>query len=173
MASRRLAADAGQGLPDPWPDAVLEAARSRLRDVPDALDVAVARTDLGQAKKPFWWRAVGFLQWLAALAALAGLTWLIVRYVLLFLGLPDLRGPEIGRVPLPTLLFIGGLLFGLLLSVVVLPIVGAGARRARTRAERRLRASIAEVAEGYIVAPIRDVLASFADARQGLETASK
>jgi len=173
LAARALAADAGRGLPEPWPDAVLEASRSRLRDVPDALDVAIARADLGQTDKPAWWRLVGFLQWLGALAALGGLLWLVVRYVLLFLGLPDLRGPEVGRVPLPTLQLGGGLLFGLLLSVVVRPFVGIGARRAKLRVERRLRSSIAEVAERYIVAPIRDVLAAYTDARRALGVAEK
>ncbi len=172
MAARTLAADASQGLPAPWPDAVLEASRSRLRDVPDALDVAIARADLGQADTPVWWRLAGALQWLGALAALAGLTWLVARYVLLFLGLPDIRGPEVGRLPLPTLLLAGGLLFGLLLSVVVRPFVGAGARRARIRVERRLRSAIAEVADGYIVAPIQDVLTSYADARRALRAAA-
>jgi len=172
MAARALAADASQGLPAPWPEAVLEASRSRLRDVPDALDVAIARADLGQAVTPVWWRLAGFLQWLGALAALGGLTWLVARYLLLFLGLPDIRGPEVGRLPLPTLLLGGGLLFGLLLSIVVRPFVGIGGRRARNRVERRLRTAIAEVADGYIVAPIGEVLTAYADARRALRTAA-
>jgi hypothetical protein len=172
LAARALAADAGKGLPAPWPEAVLEASRSRLRDVPDALDVAIARADLGQADTPVWWRLVGFLQWLGALAALGGLTWLVARYLLLFLGLPDIRGPEVGRLPVPTLLLAGGLLFGLLLSIVVRPFVGVGGRRARNRVERRLRSSIAEVADGYIVAPIGEVLTAYADARRALRAAA-
>jgi len=102
LASRGVADRVGEGLPEPWPEAVLSASRSRLRDVPDALDLAVASANLGMPTKPFWWRLVGALQWLGALAALAGLAWLVLRYVLLFLGLPDLHGPELGRVPMPT-----------------------------------------------------------------------
>jgi GTP-binding protein EngB required for normal cell division len=171
MATRGVADRVSDGLPEPWPEAVAAASRSRLHDVPDALDVAVAKADLGVATTPFWWRAVGFVQWLGALAALAGLTWLVVRYALLFLGLPDLRGPDVGRVPLPTVMLAGGLLFGVLTSIVVRPIVKAAARRARLRVERRLRTAIAEVASTYIVAPVREVLRCYADARRALESA--
>jgi GTP-binding protein EngB required for normal cell division len=172
MASRTVAEQVSTGLPEPWPEAVLAASRARLRDVPDALDVAVASADLGMASKPAWWRLVGALQWLGALAALAGLTWLVVRYFMLFIGLPDLRGPAVGRLPLPTVLLLGGLLFGLLLSIVVRPVVRLGARRARAQAERRLRTAIAGVAADFIVAPIRDVLRSYADARRALASAA-
>ena len=134
LASRTLADQAGAGLPEPWPAAITAASRSRLMDVPDALDVAVAGADLGMARKPFWWRLVGFLQWLGALTALAGLVWLTVRYVMFFLGLPTFDGPQVGRFPLPTVMLFGGLLFGLLLSIVVRPIVNFAARRARARA---------------------------------------
>jgi GTP-binding protein EngB required for normal cell division len=171
MATRGVADRVSDGLPEPWPEAVAAASRSRLHDVPDALDVAVAKADLGVTTTPFWWRAVGFAQWLGALAALAGLTWLVVRYALLFLGLPDLRGPDVGRVPLPTIMLAGGLLFGVLTSIVVRPIVKAAARRARLRVERRLRTAIAEVASTYIVAPVREVLRCYADARRALESA--
>jgi GTP-binding protein EngB required for normal cell division len=173
MASRTLAEQAGAGLPEPWPESVLAASRSRLRDVPDALDLAVARADLGLTDKPAWWRFVGVLQWLGALAALVGLVWLVVRYLLLFLALPDLQGPSVGRIPLPTALLGGGLLFGLLIGLVTRPIVSAAARRVRSRAERRLRGAIAEVAEQFIVAPVRGVLGAYADARQSLDAAAR
>ena len=173
LATRGVAERVSEGLPEPWPEAVAAASRSRLHDVPDALDVAVARADLGVATRPLWWRAVGSAQWLGALVALAGLTWLIVRYLLLFLGLPDLSGPDVGRVPLPTVMLAGGLLFGLLTSIVVRPIVNRAARRVRLRVERRLRLAIAEVAATYIVAPIREVLRAYADARHALDAARR
>ena len=58
-ALRALADHASEGLPDPWPDAVRAAARSRSADLSDALDRAVAGTDLGPTGKPAWWRAIG------------------------------------------------------------------------------------------------------------------
>ena len=50
LALRRLADDASAGLPDPWPDTVRDAARSRAGDLADSLDRAVATTDLGVAR---------------------------------------------------------------------------------------------------------------------------
>ncbi|GAA2586996.1 50S ribosome-binding GTPase [Dactylosporangium fulvum] len=171
LASREVAEEASAGLPEPWPAAITAASRSRVDDVPDALDVAVASADLGMERKPFWWQLVGALQWLGAAAALAGLVWLAVRAVFAFLGLPNLDGPQVGRLPLATALLGGGLLFGLLLAVVIRPVVGIAARRARARAERRLRATIADVATTHIVTPIRDVLRSYDDAREALSAA--
>ena len=79
---------------------------------------------------------------------------------------------SMGRLPLPTLLLGGGLLFGVLLAVVVRPFVAMAARRARARAERRLRAGIADVASTHIVAPVQEVLRSYDDAREALAAAA-
>jgi hypothetical protein len=65
-------------------------------------------------------------------------------------------------------MLLGGLLAGLLLSVLLRPVVDWGARRARRRAEQRLRASVTEVAREYVVAPVREVLNAYAQAREAL-----
>ena len=128
----------------------------------------MAETDLGMTRKPLWWRAVGLLQWALTLAAVAGLGWLIVGYGLRALGLPKLDYPMVGDVPLPTLLLLGGLLVGLLLWLLLKPIVNWGARRAQRRAEQRLRAAVTEVGREYVVAPVREVLNAYAQAREAL-----
>jgi hypothetical protein len=168
LSVRGVAARAAAPLPPVWAPALNSAARSRAADLPDALDRAVAKTDLGMARKPFWWRVVGLLQWTFTLAAFAGLGWLIAGYAVRALGLPALDHPKVGDVPLPTLMLLGGLLLGLLLWLLVKPIVHWGARRARRRAEQRLRASITEVARQYVVAPVREVLSAYAQAREAL-----
>ncbi|WP_433212321.1 GTPase [Dactylosporangium sp. CS-047395] len=173
LAAREVAAKASEGLPEPWPGAITTASRSRVDDVPDALDVALASADLGLARKPFWWSLIGGLQWLGAAVALAGLVWLAVRAVFALLGLPNVSGPTVGSgIPLATLLLGGGLLFGLLLAVVVRPFVALAARRARARAERRLRNAIGGVARTHIVAPVEEVLRSYDDAREALAAAA-
>ncbi|MEV8514929.1 GTPase [Dactylosporangium sp. NPDC051484] len=173
LASRELATAASEGLPEPWPAAIAAASRSRVDDVPDALDVAVASADLGLNRRPVWWRLVGALQWLGAATALAGLLWLGVRAVFALLGLPNVDGPKVGAgIPLATVLLGGGLLFGLLLAIVVRPLVGIAARRARVRVERRLRESIAAVAGTHIVVPVQEVLRSYDDAREALAAAA-
>jgi len=76
-------------------------------------------------------------------------------------------------VPMPTVLLLGGLLAGLLLALLVKPLISAAAGRAARRAEQRLTAAVDEVAEAYVVTPIREVLASYAAARESLERAGQ
>jgi GTP-binding protein EngB required for normal cell division len=165
LALRRLADDAAAGLPDPWPGALHEAARSRASDLADSLDRAVAATDLGIAKKPLWWRAVGLLQALLAATAVAGGLWLLGLYALTVLRLPEPEPPQIGIVPLPTVLLIGGLVAGVLLALLSRAMAVIGARRRRARAEARLRESVAEVAENLVLAPVRAELAAYSSLR--------
>jgi GTP-binding protein EngB required for normal cell division len=168
LSLRAVASRAAAPIPDVWAPALNSAARSRSADLPDALDRAVARTNLGMSRQPFWWRGVGLLQWLLTIAAVGGLLWLIGGYAIRVLGLPALNYPKVGDVPLPTLLLLGGLLLGALLTLLLKPIVNWGARRARRRAEQRLRAAITEVAREYVVAPVREVLNAYAQAREAL-----
>ncbi len=171
LAVRRLAQHAGRGLPEPWPVAVARAARSRVADLPDALDQAVTRTDLG-LRVPFWWRLVAVLQWLVTLAALVGLGWLAVRLVFSALALGDIITPRVGRVPIPTALLVGGLLAGLLIATLTRPLAGFGARRARRRATARLRAAVDTVARELVIEPVRAMLRRYAQARDALARAS-
>jgi len=170
LGVRMIGDRAGETLPEPWPAAVSAAARSRLDDLPDALDQAIVSTKLGVVH-PVWWRFVGAVQWITTVAALAGLGWLAVRYVLFVLGLPVSAGPLVGRVPLATVLFLGGLLAGVLIAAAVRPLVRMAARKARDRAGIRLRGSVTVVARDLVVAPVRDVLHAYADARQALGSA--
>ncbi len=171
LALRALADRAGDSLPPPWRASVLAAARSRMDALPDALDVAVARTDLGLSRTPTWWRLVGGLQWLAALVALIGLLWLAVRYVMFALALPGLPTADVGRIPLPTALLVGGLLAGLLMSFLVRPIVRVAAGRKRRRAVARMRAGVERVGQELVVEPARAVLRDYAKARATLRSA--
>jgi GTP-binding protein EngB required for normal cell division len=168
LSVRAVAARAAAPLPDVWAPALNTAASSRTADLPDALDRAVAKTDLGMSRTPLWWRAVGALQWLFTLAAVVGLGWLIAGYAVRALGLPALDHPKVGDVPLPTLLLLGGLLLGLLLWLLLKPVVNFAARRARRRADQRMRAAVTEVAREYVVAPVREVLNAYAQAREAL-----
>jgi hypothetical protein len=170
LSVRSVAARAAAPLPEVWAPALNAAARSKTADLPDALDRAVAKTDLGMDRKPLWWRGVGLLQWLFVLTAVGGLGWLIGGYAIRALSLPALNYPKIGQVPLPTLMLLGGLALGVVLWLLLKPIVNWAARRARRRAEQRLRTSITEVAREYVVAPVREVLNAYAQAREALTT---
>jgi energy-coupling factor transporter ATP-binding protein EcfA2 len=173
LAIRTVADRSGAALPAPWPAAVTSAARSRLDDLPDALDRAVAATDLGMERRPAWWRVVGALQWLVTLAAVAGLGWLALGYGLRALGLPALDYPRLGEAPWPTVLLLGGLLAGLLVAALTRPVVRWAARRARQRAERRLTISVGTVGEEYVLTPVRGVLTRYGRAREALRDATR
>lgn len=171
LAVRTVAERAGADLPAPWPAAVLTAARSHAGDLTDALDAAVGSTDLGVARRPLWWRAVGLLQWTVTLVALLGLLWLGLRLALFAVGLPDLiPAPLVGRLPVPTVMVFGGLLAGLLLSAVTRPVIGVAARRKAARAERRLRHAVDRVADDLVLSPVRAVRNAYRDARAALPT---
>jgi GTP-binding protein EngB required for normal cell division len=173
LAVRSVGEHAGQGLPVPWTAAMLVAARSRTIDLGDALDRAVVGTDLGVDRKPFWWRVVNVLQWLVTVAALAGAIWLLARVGLIALGLPTYDVLHVGRVPLATLVLAGGVLAGILLALLVKPLIALGARRARSRAERRLRTQITDVSTAYVIDPVRLVLRDYSEARAALLEAAR
>ncbi|GGJ89251.1 hypothetical protein GCM10010123_18550 [Pilimelia anulata] len=173
LAVRRIADRTAGALPEPWPAAVLAAARSRRDELPDALDVAIVRTDLGLHRVPTWWRVCRTVQWLGAIAAVLGVAWLIVDYVLRVLGLPPFVVARIGDLPLQGHLAGGGLLIGVLGALLARPLVRIGARRARRLAERRLDAAVTEVAREYVVAPMRDVLNAYAGLREALASADR
>jgi energy-coupling factor transporter ATP-binding protein EcfA2 len=169
LAVRTLADHASERLPDPWPDAVRAAARSRTADLADGLDRAVAGTNLGLTGKPVWWRLVGAVQTLVTAAAIAGGLWLAVLYVLTVLRLPEPGTPMVGNVPLPTVLLIGGVLAGFLIAMLARLLARLVARRRSARAEARLRAAVSEVAEELVVTPIRVELDAYGTLRSALE----
>jgi len=173
-AVRRAREVMADGLPQAWRDDLrrtVEVSEGRLAD---RLDRAVAGTDLGPARVPFWQRAVGGLQWLLALLALAGALWLLALVVLGFFQLDDVVPlPRVEGLPLPTLLVGGGLLAGLLLAVLSRPLVGARARRRGRAADRRLRTAIDAVTEEELLGPMADVRADATRFRTAVETARR
>jgi GTP-binding protein EngB required for normal cell division len=171
LAARGAATRASAGLPPPWPDAVLEASRSRLSELPTALRAATTLVpDFDGGTTPWWWRLVSGAQWMSAGVALVGACWLLVGWVLQLLSLP-LTHPQVGTVAVPTVLLAGGLLTGALLAVAVQPLVGWASRRAQTRTARRLRASLVAVGHEYVLAPVHQVLGAYAEARAALHAA--
>ena len=114
-------------------------------DLGDALDRAVMRTPL-RTRNPLWWGAFNLLQWLLALAAVLGLAWLAVLAGMAWLRLPEPGTPRVGILPVPTLMLLGGLVLGLVLSALARPLARIGARRRRKVIARRLRDSVGVVA---------------------------
>ena len=164
LAARTLGSRAAAGLPEPWTSAITAAARSRLNELPYALEEAVSGTDLGSRRTPVWCRLIGGLQWLLLAAAVAGAGWLLTGYLLARLSDDHLR---------PALLAGAALLAGLLLPVLTLPLVAIGTRRARRRAATRLRTALTEVTDELVLRPVSERVGRYAAAREALETARR
>jgi len=164
---RRLADEASAGGSEPWRAAVRAAARSREDELPDALDQAVARTDLRARDRSWWWPVLDVLQWLAVLTWVAGLAWLGVNALLAFLGVPPPPMPMVEElwipIPLPTVMMVVGIAAGILLAVAGSALAAVISAWHRSRARRLLRAAVREVAHEYVV---EEVDASLVRARE-------
>lgn len=172
LATRNLAGRAGDGLPIPWAEAVDAAVNPAGGQLTDALDRAVVSTPL-RGRNPLWWKVVGVCQTLLALAAVAGLLWYLVLWILTWLQFPHPSPPLLwDLVPIPFLLLVGGVVLGLLLALLSRALAGVGARRRAARVEHDLRKNIAGVAETEIIAPVAAVLARHARTRESLAVAA-
>ena len=153
-AVRQFADAASDGAPGPWRAVIRGAAREGRERLPDALDQAIAGTDLKAGRGSWWWTAFNAVQWLGLLTALGGLGWLGVLAALAYFQLPVPEVPRVQGWPVPTVLVAGGVLLGIVLAVAARFIAGAAARARAAAAGRRLRASVAAVAEDLVVAPV-------------------
>jgi GTPase Era involved in 16S rRNA processing len=166
---RALADDVSDGLAQPWVAAVRRASTSRLDQLGDRLDAALAATQLGGSRLPFWTGAVRVVQWLLFVAAVAGLVW---TGVLAGSGkLQDGDTPRVGGVALGLVLLVGGLVLGIVVGVVCRIALGATARRRAADADARLRASVTEVSHELVIAPIEVELVAYTAVRSGVSRA--
>jgi GTP-binding protein EngB required for normal cell division len=171
-AVRTLADEAAQGLTRGWADAIKQAARSSEDALPDRVDRAIATTDLDLAQHRRWWQLVRVLQWLLVAAVVAGLGWLGVSFLLVYLQLPPLPVVTWWGLPAPTVLLVGGVLAGLLLAGLARIFVEVGARRRTSQARQSLRAAIARVTGELVIDPVKAEQDRYEKARLALERAS-
>lgn len=153
-AVRAFADAASAGAPGPWRAAIRGAAREGRERLPDALDQAIAGTDLGANRKAWWWGVFNVVQWLALLTALGGLGWLGVLAGLGYLQLPVPEVPRVEGWPVPTLMIASGVLLGVFLAVTGRFIAAAAARARANTARRRLHGAVDTVARELIVEPV-------------------
>ncbi|VXB28251.1 GTPase [Arthrobacter sp. 8AJ] len=170
-AVREFAESASEGAPGPWRAAIRNAARAGRDRLPDALDQAIAGTDLGANRRAWWWGAFNVVQWLALLILVGGLGWLGVLAGLGYLQLPVPEVPRVEGWPVPTLMIALGLALGILLAVTG-RFIAAGAARARAaRARRRLNSAVAAAAQELVVTPVAEEIARLAAFNKALKKA--
>jgi GTP-binding protein EngB required for normal cell division len=170
-ALRALSDDASQGMSRGWANAIRSAARSEQELVPDALDRAVATTDLDLDKHRGWWNLVRVLQWVLVVGVVAGLLWLGSAFVLAYLQLPPLPKVSWWGFPAPTVLVVGGVLAGLIVAGLSRIGVEVGARRRAARARASLRSAISKVTTELVLSPVNVERERYESARSALARA--
>ncbi|MDQ2796007.1 MAG: 50S ribosome-binding GTPase [Actinomycetota bacterium] len=172
LAALELAERGSDGLPVLWSEAVSDAATPTDRRLYEDLDRAVVSTSL-RGNPPAWWRVMGWVQWVTGLATVAGLVWLTVLGVIGWLQLPQIDTPKLGALPVPFLLFGGGLVLGLLAAWLARSLARVGAGRRRTVVDARLREAVGGVATQRLVVPVVDVLDRHRTTRSSLDEAAR
>lgn len=163
----RLLGDAAAGSVSPvWRASIRRAVSGASEQLPDALDQAVAHTDL-EVGKPRWWSAVGVVQWVALAVAAAGGAWLLGLAAASFLQF-DLPTPKVGGLPIPTVLLVTGALSGLVIGAASFGLARVGARRRSAAARRRLRTAVEKVADEIVIAPVEAELERYGTFRREL-----
>ena len=175
---RAISNELSVGMPSLWQEAVAGAVHRNEASLPDSLDRAVVATDLGADRTPIWWQVIRVLQWLLIAAVAVGALWLTLNVVLGYFGLPRVdvypMGPEGGlQVPVPTILVVGGVVLGLVLSGVSGLAIAASANGAARRAQRALEASVAGVAEEQVLKPAEAEVERYADARRAVASLTR
>jgi GTP-binding protein EngB required for normal cell division len=170
LAVRDVASAVAAQLPQRWGESVRASTPPDVDELAGALDAAVNEVDLG-VRRPRWWTAVRVIQYLLVACAVVGFVWLVAVGVLRWLGSPQPGTPYLDSVPLPTGLFVGGLLLGALLGRVASSLVRRGARRRRAEAVDELRAAVGGVAWQRVVGPVSAVLEQHRAVRQALSSA--
>ncbi len=166
---RALADEVSSGLARPWVDAVHRASVSRLDELGDRLDEALAATEIGGMRTPVWAGFVRVVQWLLLLASVVGLAWTGV-----LLGSGSFSDPDTLQVagqPLAVVLLVGGVVLGILLGLGCRIAVAGTARRRAERADERLRDAVAEVSRELVVVPVDAELTAYTSVRTGVDRA--
>jgi len=197
-AVRRYVEEVTRGVADPWVLAARARGQVGIDELPDALDQAVAATRVEASRRPLWWSVVDVLQWVLIAVVVAGLAWLLVLFGLAYLQLPPPPTPVLSlptwtgdgvvfpgapepgggldvdpfRVPWPTLMVLGGLVLGLLVALVCRGLAALGARRRAAAARRRLRRSVAGVADRLVRTPVAEELDRLAACRAAASRAA-
>lgn len=154
---RRFANDCAEGVDEPWSRSIRDAARSREIELPSALERAVARTDYKAQKKQWWWILLNIIQWIGIAAALVGLLWLTALALATYfqIQLPPAPTVEGFIFPLPTLLVITGVLLGIVVAFIGRLFTLAGKRIYARKIERKIRSNVQDIAEQYVIEPVR------------------
>ena len=168
---RDLCDEVSVGLAQPWARSVRRASTSRFADLGDRLDQVVTTTDLGVSGTPLWCRAVRALQWVLFLVALTGGLWLAALAGSAYLQLATPGTPDYRGFPVPTMMLVLGVVAGIGLALLSRVFISVGSKSRAKRADKRLRAGVATVAEELVISPVAAELSAHRQTWEGLRKA--
>ncbi|CAN5331575.1 50S ribosome-binding GTPase [soil metagenome] len=168
LGVRGYADAAAADLAESWRTGMRATAEGAIAQLPDQLDLAIARTPL-PAKGSWWWAVFAVLQWVSVVAALVGVVWLLGAALLPSVGLPAFEVPKVEGWAVPTLLVAAGVALGILLGLLGSALAAASGASRRRRTRRLLERAVGEVVRRVAVAPI---LADLDRAREYSEASS-
>ncbi|MFI1966150.1 GTPase [Streptomyces pathocidini] len=156
QAVRAVSDEASEGLPDPWAQAVREAAVRGGGRLPDALDkAAVQAAGAARPTGPGWWSVASALQGALLVLQVVGALWLVATVV---------AGPGDGWL-MPALLMAVGVVAGPALAWCCRLAARGPARRYGQEAERRLRGAAASSGRARVLEPVAAELLRYREVR--------
>ncbi|MFI6323327.1 ABC transporter [Nonomuraea sp. NPDC050556] len=158
------------GMHEVWRASVNHAARSRVKQLPEALSDELTEVAPSVDRVPGWWRLLRAWQYGLVLAFAAGVAWLLCG-----LFFPGSFGVFGDRTTLPWvgLMMASVLGLGVLSAVASRNFVVLGASKERERLEREMRRRVGAVADSMVVEPVERELVRHRDfftALNGLQT---
>ena len=164
----------GPTLPKPWSQTVRAAARSRRDEIPGALGAVIGETLPAENSVEPWWRMVAVWQGLLLGCAVTGLAWVVALVVVgVFHASRHAVAifSDAALLPWVILLIAAILTLGWLTASGCMSMVSSAAVRERSRVEQQMRAAMEQVAEQYVLVPVKQELSEYTRFCSALRTA--
>ena len=164
----------GPTLPKPWSQTVRAAARSRRDEIPGALGTVIGDTLPAENSVERWWRLVAVWQGLLLGCAVTGLAWVAALVVIgVFHATRHAVAifSDAALLPWVILLIAAILTLGWLTASGCMSAVNSAAIRERSQIEQQMRAAMEQVAEQYVLVPVKQELSEYARFCTALRTA--
>jgi len=145
----------GDDLPEPWEDALREAARCNASMVPRALaDAATAAAASARSRPPGWWQLITAWQWLLTVLAAAGVALAVVIAVVRGTGHRHGLISEASLIPWLLIMAVAMLVLGYLTAAACRNVAVAAADRERESAEHAMRERVAAVTHDLVLVAV-------------------
>lgn len=157
-AVRTVADEAASGLPQPWGQAVREAAVRGAEGLPEALDELTVSAGVpeGRPPRPGWWPVAVLAQAAMTMLQVVGGLWLVAQII----------GVAVPNLGVPVLLMLAGIVGGPCVEWGSRMAARGPARRYGHDAERRLREAAAGCGRARVLDPVAAELLRYLEVRE-------